>query len=126
MKYKYEGIIVLNTTGIDENIDAIVQKVGKEIEGEGASLEQIEQMGRKEFAYNARHLSGGHYVNYQFMAESDTLEKVRAKFGGAIVITSGHRPSKVNARIGGSSRSEHLMDAPDTGAVDFYVAGADI
>ena len=54
------------------------------------------------------------------------LEKVRAKFGGAIVITSGHRPSKVNARIGGSSRSEHLMDAPDTGAVDFYVAGADI
>lgn len=54
------------------------------------------------------------------------LEKVRAKFGGAIVITSGHRPPKVNARIGGSSRSEHLMDAPDTGAVDFYVAGVDI
>lgn len=54
------------------------------------------------------------------------LEKVRAKFGGPIIVTSGHRPPKVNARVGGSSRSEHLMDAPDTGAVDFYVAGADI
>jgi small subunit ribosomal protein S6 len=79
MKNKYEGILVLNTTGLDENIDELVQKVGKEIEGEGASLEQIEQMGRKEFAYNARHLEGGHYVNYQFMAEADTLEKVRAR-----------------------------------------------
>ena len=55
------------------------------------------------------------------------LEKVRAAFGNKpIVITSGHRPPKVNAEVGGASRSEHLFDAPDTGAVDFYVDGVDI
>jgi len=54
------------------------------------------------------------------------LERVREKFNGPIIITSGHRPPKMNARIGGASRSEHLMDAPETGAVDFYVVGANI
>ena len=55
------------------------------------------------------------------------LERARKAFGDKpIVITSGHRPSKINAQVGGSARSEHLYDAPDTGAVDFYIAGADI
>ena len=55
------------------------------------------------------------------------LEKVRIAFGGRpIVITSGYRPAKINAAVGGASKSEHLFDAPDTGAVDFYVDGASI
>ena len=55
------------------------------------------------------------------------LEKARAAFGNKpIVITSGYRPPKVNASVGGASRSEHLYDAPDTGAVDFYLEGVNI
>ena len=55
------------------------------------------------------------------------LEKARAAFGGKpIIITSGYRPPKVNASVGGASRSEHLYDAPDTGAVDFYLEGVNI
>ena len=55
------------------------------------------------------------------------LERARKAFGDKpIVITSGYRPSKINAQVGGSARSEHLYDAPDTGAVDFYIAGTDI
>jgi GH24 family phage-related lysozyme (muramidase) len=55
------------------------------------------------------------------------LEKARAAFGNKpIVITSGYRPPKVNASVGGASRSEHLYDAPDTGAVDFYIEGVNI
>jgi GH24 family phage-related lysozyme (muramidase) len=55
------------------------------------------------------------------------LEKARAAFGNKpIVITSGYRPPKVNASVGGASRSEHLYDAPDTGAVDFYIDGVNI
>jgi len=55
------------------------------------------------------------------------LEKVRAHFGGKpIVITSGHRPPAINQRAGGSSRSEHLYNMDGVGAVDFYIAGADI
>jgi GH24 family phage-related lysozyme (muramidase) len=55
------------------------------------------------------------------------LEKARAAFGNKpIIITSGYRPPKVNAAVGGASRSEHLYDAPDTGAVDFYIEGVNI
>ena len=55
------------------------------------------------------------------------LERVRTQFGGKpVVITSGYRPAAVNRSVGGASSSEHLYDAPDVGAVDFYIKGADI
>jgi GH24 family phage-related lysozyme (muramidase) len=55
------------------------------------------------------------------------LERVRAQFGGKrITITSGFRPPAINRSVNGASSSEHLYDAPDVGAVDFYVDGADI
>lgn len=55
------------------------------------------------------------------------LERVRAQFGGRpVVITSGYRPAAVNRAVGGASGSEHLYDGPGVGAVDFYIAGADI
>jgi len=51
-------------------------------------------------------------------------ERARTAFGNKpVVITSGYRPAKINAEAGGSARSEHLYDAPDTGAIDFYVEG---
>ncbi len=80
MKTKYEGVIVLDTTGKEDNVDELVQNIGKEIEEEGCKLEQIEQMGRREFAYNARHLAAGHYVAYQFEAEPADLDKLKARF----------------------------------------------
>lgn len=55
------------------------------------------------------------------------LERVREQFGGKrVTITSGYRPAAINAAVGGASGSEHLFDAPNVGAVDFYVDGADI
>jgi hypothetical protein len=70
--------------------------------------------------------------NKQFQCDTAMVlcqftERVRAAFGNKpVVITSGFRPPKINAQVGGSARSEHLYDAPDTGAIDFYLAGADI
>lgn len=55
------------------------------------------------------------------------LERLRTRFGGKpVVITSGYRPAAVNRAVGGASQSEHLYDAPDVGAVDVFVEGADI
>lgn len=55
------------------------------------------------------------------------LERVRRNFGNKpIIITSGYRPPAVNKQVGGASGSEHLYNAPNVGAVDFYIDGADI
>lgn len=79
MDRKYEGLIVLNTKGKEDSVDELVGAVAKEMEAEGAKLEEIKQMGRRNFAYNARHLDGGHYVNYIFEAGTQQVQKIQGK-----------------------------------------------
>jgi GH24 family phage-related lysozyme (muramidase) len=70
--------------------------------------------------------------DYQYQVDTAAelaafLERARARFGGKpVVITSGYRPRAINAAVGGSSGSEHLYDAPNVGAVDFYIREVNI
>jgi small subunit ribosomal protein S6 len=95
MSRKYEGLIVLNTKGSDKGVDDLVSSVGKEMEAEGARLEEIQQLGRRQFAYNARDLDGGHYVNYLFDAEPEVIGKIqeRLKLNGTIYLQHYQRLS---------------------------------
>lgn len=77
MNRKYEGLIVLNTQGTEKSIDDLVSAVSKEMEAEGAKLDEIKQLGRKKFAYNSRKLDAGHYVNYVFEAEGDVIDRLK-------------------------------------------------
>ena len=79
MSRKYEGLIVLNTKGSDKGVDELVSSVGKEMEAEGVKLDEIQQLGRRSFAYNARDLEGGHYVNYLFEADPDVIVKIQER-----------------------------------------------
>jgi len=79
MSRKYQGVIVINAQGKEESVDEMVSNIGKEIEEEGGKLEQIDQLGKREFVYNARHLSHGFYVNYHFEAEPDMIDKLRKR-----------------------------------------------
>lgn len=55
------------------------------------------------------------------------MERTRVQFGGRpIIITSGYRPPAINHAAGGASQSEHLYNAPDVGAVDFYIDGVSV
>ena len=78
MSRKYEGLIVLNSQGQEDSLNDLVTSVAKEMEGKGAKMDEIQQLGRKKFAYNARHLEGGHYVNYIFEAEPAALVPIPA------------------------------------------------
>ena len=80
MKRKYEALIVLDTKGKDETIEALTSKIGKEIEDAGARLDQIDQLGKRKFAYNAQKLEAGFYVNYQFEAEPEVIEQLQSSF----------------------------------------------
>ncbi len=79
MSRKYEGLIVLNTQGTETKVDDLVSTVAREMEEEGAKLDEIQQVGRKTFAYNARKLDGGFYVNYIFEGESDLIGKIQTR-----------------------------------------------
>ena len=79
MSRKYAGLVVLNTKSIEGTIDDLVATVRKEIEAEGGKLGEVEQLGRRKFAYNSRHLESGHYVNYHFQAEPDAISRIQAK-----------------------------------------------
>jgi small subunit ribosomal protein S6 len=79
MSRKYQGLIVLNTKSLDGTVDDLVTSVSKEFEAEGAKLEKIAQLGRRQFAYNARHLEAGHYVNYTFQGSPDVITKIQSR-----------------------------------------------
>jgi GH24 family phage-related lysozyme (muramidase) len=54
------------------------------------------------------------------------LEKARAHFGNKpLIVTSGHRPEKVNQEVNGAKDSEHLY-RPGCGAVDFFIEGVPV
>ncbi len=77
MSRKYQGLIVLNTKSLEGSVDELVAAVSKELQGEGAKIEKVAQLGRREFAYESRHLSSGHYVNYTFEGEPQTITKIQ-------------------------------------------------
>ncbi|MGB0776192.1 MAG: 30S ribosomal protein S6 [Akkermansiaceae bacterium] len=77
MSRKYEGLIVLNAQGQEDSLGDLVSAVAKEMEGKGAKMDEIQQLGRRKFAYNARHLDGGHYINYIFEAAPESIEKIQ-------------------------------------------------
>lgn len=69
--------------------------------------------------------------HHQHQCDTATLlaqfvQKCRDHYGKPAIITSGYRPAKINAQVGGASRSEHLYDAKDTGAIDFYIDGVSV
>jgi small subunit ribosomal protein S6 len=86
MSRKYQGLIVLNTKSLEGTVDELVASVSKELEAEGAKLDKVAQLGRRQFAYNARHLEAGHYVNYSFQGTADVIKKIqnRLKLNGHV------------------------------------------
>lgn len=78
MSRKYEGLVVLNTKGKEGSVDELVSAIGKKIEAAGATLDEVQQLGRKKFAYNARQLEGGHYVTFNFVAAPEVVESIKS------------------------------------------------
>jgi small subunit ribosomal protein S6 len=79
MSRKYQGLIVLNTKSLDGTVDELVNDISKTFETEGAKIDKVAQLGRREFAYESRHLSSGHYVNYTFQGAADVIKKIQAR-----------------------------------------------
>ena len=78
MKRKYEGIIVLKMQGQEESLDDSVGAVTKELEAAGAHMDQIDRVGRKEFAHeNHAKQKAGYYVRYYFEADPNQIKPMQ-------------------------------------------------
>ena len=79
MSRKYQGLIVLNTKSLEGTVDELVSAVSKEFEAEGVKIDKIAQLGRRQFAYESRHLEAGHYVNYTFQGAPEAITKIQSR-----------------------------------------------
>jgi small subunit ribosomal protein S6 len=79
MSRKYQGLIILNTKSLEGSVDDLVSSVSKELEAEGAKIDKVAQLGRRQFAYASRHLESGHYVNYTFQGAADIITKIQGR-----------------------------------------------
>ncbi len=80
MKNRYEALLVLNAQGTEDTVRDIIERLESEFKKEGAEIEQVQKMDKRQFSYQAGALDSGYYVNFLFRAESDLISKFRAKF----------------------------------------------
>src|SRR5215210_1767477 len=80
MKNRYEGLLVLNVKGNEDGAKEVIERLEGEFKKEGARIEQVQKMDRRQFTYVAGDLDSGYYVNFIFSAEPHTIGKLRAKF----------------------------------------------
>ena len=80
MNHRYEALLVLNAQGKEDTIREIIERLESEFQKEGAQIEQVQKMDRRQFSYVAGSLDSGYYVNFIFDADPGLITKLRAKF----------------------------------------------
>ncbi len=80
MKNRYEALLVLNTQGREDTVKDVVDRLESEFQKEGAEIEQVQKMDKRQFSYQAGELEAGHFVNFIFHADSQLITKLRSKF----------------------------------------------
>src|SRR5436309_16135864 len=80
MKNRYEALLVLNAQGREETVKEIIDRLESEFQQEGAQIEQVQKMDKRQFSYASGPLNAGYYVNFVFNAEPQSIAKLRSKF----------------------------------------------
>jgi small subunit ribosomal protein S6 len=80
MNRRYEALLVLNTQAKEDTVREIIDRLESEFQKEGAQIEQVQKMDKREFSYVAGPLDSGYYVNFIFDADPQLVRKLRAKF----------------------------------------------
>ena len=80
MKTRYEALLVVNAQGKEESVHDIVDRLESEFQKEGAQIEQVQKMDKRQFSYVAGSLDSGFYVNFVFQADPQLITKLRSKF----------------------------------------------
>ena len=80
MKNRYECLMALDTRGQEDSVKEIVERLEAEFAKEGATIEQVQKMDKRQLAYAPRNVESAFYVNFVFEAEPSLIVKLRNKF----------------------------------------------
>jgi small subunit ribosomal protein S6 len=79
MSNRYEILLALNVAGKEETNKDVVERLEKVIASEGAQVEQVQRLERREFSYPHQKLKGAYFVNYVVNAPAAAIAKIRTK-----------------------------------------------
>ena len=79
MKHHYEILLALIVSTKEEEIKELLERLEKIMNAEGATVEQVQRLERKEFSYAHRHQNAAYYVNFAITAEAVAIDKIRQK-----------------------------------------------
>src|SRR5262245_43797918 len=80
MNRRYEALLVLNTQAKEENVKEMIERLESEFHKEGARVEQVQKMDKRQFSYAAGSLDSGYYVNFILNADPASIVRLRSKF----------------------------------------------
>jgi ribosomal protein S6 len=79
---RYEGLFILNTSGKEEGVKDVLDKISAEIATAGGTVETVQKMEKKAFARIAdKKHTAGFYANVIFAGTPAIIKQLRAKFG---------------------------------------------
>jgi small subunit ribosomal protein S6 len=76
---RYEALLALNTRGKEETIKDTIERLENVLKAEGATIEQVQRLEKRELAYETDHLTSAYFVNFVFEAAPTAIEKLRSK-----------------------------------------------
>ena len=79
MTNRYEILLALNAAGKEETNTDLIERLEKTLAAEGAQVEQVQRLERREFAYPHDKLKGAYFVNFVVTAAPDAVSKIRTK-----------------------------------------------
>ncbi len=73
---KYEALIVLNMKG-SATLEELTAAMTEQLKSAGATVTDVKNVGRREFAYESKHMKSGQYMLFSFDAEPSVIRTVR-------------------------------------------------
>jgi len=79
MKKRYEAFLALDTRGKEETIKETIEQIEKTLKAEGAEIEQVQRLEKRELSYALKHMNSAYFVNIIFAADPLIITKLRQK-----------------------------------------------
>lgn len=80
MKKRYELLLALDTRGKEDSSKDIIERIEKELSAEGAEIEQVQRLEKRELSYEHNHIKAAYFVNFILEIEAAKLDRLRGKF----------------------------------------------